>query len=317
MSTALAAQGPRAPHGRTREPESAPPHPGRLRVRLRGRAAPYLFVAPFVLLFAAFGVYPMLFTLRLSFTDWRGSGAAQWVGWDNYTYLLSSEAFWSSLGNSAVLWLLVIPVQLTSALVIAVLLDSAKVRLRSFYRVAFLVPFVTPLVAVAQIWVVVFDQDFGVVNSLLGAFGLPGVGWLTTSAWAKPTLALLFLWKTTGFIVIILLSGLQSIDRALYEAADLDGASPSRQLWNITVPLVRRTLLFALVLQTLAVFQMFAEPFVVTQGGPYGSTTTAGLFLYNHITRADLGTGAANSFLLVVLVMALSLVFVRLLRTED
>jgi multiple sugar transport system permease protein/lactose/L-arabinose transport system permease protein len=183
--------------------------------------------------------------------------------------------------------------------------------------VAFIVPFVTPLVAVAQIWVVVFDTNYGAVNGLLGLVGLPDVGWLTTSEWAKPTLALLFLWKTTGFIIIILLSGLQSIDSSVYEAASLDGSNRVRTLWSITVPLLRRTLMFAVVLQTLAVFQMFAEPFVVTQGGPYNSTTTAGYYLYNHITRADLGTGAANSFLLVIIVMALSLVFVRLLRAKD
>lgn len=292
------------------------PHRGG-KSRLRRAGAPYLFILPFLAMFAAFGVYPMIFTLRLSFTSWRGSGAAEWVGWGNYTYLLQGEAFWASMANSAVLWLLIVPIQLTIGLVVAVLLNSAKVRLRSFYRVAFLVPFVTPLVAVAQIWTVVFDQRFGAVNTALNALGLPDIGWLTTSTWAKPTLALLFLWKTTGFIVIILLSGLQSIDASVYEAASLDGASRVRQLWSITLPLVRRTLLFALVLQTLAVFQMFAEPFVVTQGGPYGSTTTAGLYLYNHITRADLGTGAANSFLLVIFVMALSLLFVRLLRSED
>jgi ABC-type sugar transport system permease subunit len=283
----------------------------------RRQAAPYLFIAPFVALFAAFGIYPMVFTLRLSFTSWHGSGAAEWIGWDNYTYLLTNSSFWASLGNSAVLWLLIIPLQLVLALVVAVLLDNAKLRLRGFYRVAFLVPFVTPLVAVAQIWVVVFDKNYGAVNSALNALGLPDVGWLTTSQWAKPTLALLFLWKTTGFIVIILLSGLQSIDATVYEAAAIDGASPVRQLWSITVPLVRRTMMFAVVLQTLAVVQMFAEPFVVTKGGPYSSTTTAGLYLYNHINRADLGTGAANSFLLVILVMALSLLFVRLLRAKD
>lgn len=285
--------------------------------RTRRKLAPYLFVLPFVVIFLAFSVYPLIFTARLSFTNWHGTGAAEWVGWGNYAYLLSSPAFWSSLGNSAVLWLLIVPVQLVLAVIVAVLLDSAKLRLRGMYRVAFIVPFVTPLVAVAQIWVVLFDQDHGAVNALLGAVGLPDVGWLTTSAWAKPTLALLFLWKTTGFIVIILLSGLQSIDRSMYEAADLDGASPARQLWSITVPLLRRTIMFAVVLQTLAVFQMFAEPFVVTQGGPYNSTTTAGYYLYNHITRADLGTGAANSFLLVILVMILSLAFVRLLRAKD
>lgn len=284
---------------------------------LRRRSAPYLFVLPFVAVFLVFSVYPLIFTARLSFTNWRGTGAAQWVGWDNYTYLLTSSAFWGSLGNSGVLWLLIVPIQLVVAIVVAVLLSSATLKLRGLYRVGFIVPFVTPLVAVAQIWVVLFDQEYGAVNALLGLAGLPDVGWLTTSAWAKPTLALLFLWKTTGFVVIIVLSGLQSIDADLYEAAELDGASKSRQLLSITVPLLRRTVMFAVVLQTLAVFQMFAEPFVLTQGGPYNSTTTAGYHLYNHITRADLGTGAANSFLLVFLVMGLSLLFVRLLRAKD
>ena len=302
--------GPRAVHD---------PSGGRalLRPWLPRKVAPYVFVLPFVAMFVAFSVYPMLFTLRLSFTDWRGSGAARWVGWDNYTYLLGNEMFWGSLGNSAMLWLMIVPIQVVVGLLVAVLLNSAKIRMRSFYRIAFLVPFVTPLVAVAQIWVVVFDQNYGAVNGLLNLFGLPDVGWLTTTQFAKPTLALLFLWKTTGFIVIILLSGLQSIDASVYEAASIDGASRARQLRSITVPLVRRTLMFSVVLQTLAVFQMFAEPFVVTDGGPYNSTTTAGLHLYEHITRGDLGTGAANSFLLVIVVMGLSLVFVRLLRTED
>ena len=162
-----------------------------------------------------------------------------------------------------------------------------------------------------------FDQNYGAVNGILHLVGLPDVGWLVTSEWAKPTLALLFLWKTSGFIIIIVLSGLQSIDGSIYEAAAIDGARRVRQLWSITVPLLRRTIMFAVVLQTLAVFQMFAQPFVATKGGPYGSTTTAGLYLYNHITRADLGTGAANSFLLVIIVMVVSLGFVRLLRAKD
>jgi len=274
-------------------------------------------VLPFVAIFLAFSVYPLIYTFRLSFTNWRGSGAAEWVGLGNYSYLLTSQQFWSSIGNSAVLWLLIVPIQLVIGVVIAVLLNSATLKFRGLYRIAYIVPFVTPLVAIAQIWIVLFDQGYGAVNAVLGLFGIPEVGWLTTTMWAKPTLALLFLWKTTGFIVIILLSGLQSIDGSIYEAAAIDGASRPRQLWSITVPLLRRTIMFCVVLQTLAVFQMFAEPYVMTQGGPYNSTTTAGYYLYNHITRADLGTGAANSFLLVILVLALSLGFVRLLRAKD
>ena len=301
---------------------AAPPVPPPVRTAGKGYSirralAPYVFVLPFVAIFLAFSIYPLLFTLRLSFTNWHGSGAAEWVGLGNYAYLLGSEAFWSSLANSGALWLLIVPIQLVVSVIVAVLLDNTKLRLRGFYRVAFIVPFVTPLVAVAQIWIVLFDQNYGAVNGLLHAVGLPGLGWLVTTQWAKPTLALLFLWKTSGFIIIILLSGLQSIDSNIYEAASIDGANRVRQVWSITVPLLRRTIMFAVVLQTLAVFQMFAEPFVVTKGGPYGSTTTAGLYLYDHITRADLGTGAANSFLLVIVVMALSLGFVRLLRAKD
>jgi ABC-type sugar transport system permease subunit len=293
------------------------PQRGPSRFPLRRRLAPYLFVAPFVALFASFSVYPMVYALGLSFTKWRGAGEPEWIGLDNYTYLLGNPAFWMSLGNSGVLWLLIIPIQLVIGIIAAVLLDNAKLGMRGFYRTAFIVPFVTPLVAVAQIWVVLFDTQYGAINGVLNVLGLPDVGWLTTSEWAKPTLALLFLWKTTGFIIIILLSGLQSIDSSVYEAASLDGAGRVRKLWSITIPLLRRTIMFAVVLQTLAVFQMFAEPYVVTQGGPYNSTVTAGFNLYNYITRGDLGTGAANSFLLVILVMALSLVFVRLLRAKD
>jgi len=294
---------------------TAPPRPGR--TRRRPFLAPYLFVAPFYVVFAAFGLYPLVFALQLSFTDWKGAGAARFIGLENYTYLLTSEEFWSSLGNSAVMWLLIVPVQIVGGLAAAVLLANARLRLRGMFRVAFIAPFVTPLVAMAQVWIVAFDKNYGLVNHLLGLVGLPDVDWLQSTAWAKPTLALLFLWKTTGFAIIILLAGLQAVPSDVYEAAALDGASRTRQFWSLTLPLVRRSIAFLVVVQTLAVFQMFAEPHVVTQGGPYGSTTTGGLYLYNHITTSDLGTGAANSFLLVLLVFALSLLSVRLLRSRD
>ncbi|GAA0974157.1 sugar ABC transporter permease [Acrocarpospora macrocephala] len=286
-------------------------------MRVRTWLTPYVFVSPFFLVFAAFGVYPLIFALQLSFTRWRGAGEATFVGLGNYSYLLSSPDFWASLGNSAVMWVLIVPIQVVAGLGAAVLLANAKLRLRGFFRVAFIAPFVTPLVAMAQVWIVVFDTDYGLVNYLLNLVGLPDVGWLTSTTWSKPTLALLVLWKTTGFAIIILLAGLQAVPGQVYEAASLDGASRWRQFWSLTVPLVRRSIAFLVVVQTLAVFQMFAEPFVVTQGGPYGSTETAGLYLFDHISASDLGTGAANSFLLVLLVFGLSLGAVRLLRPKD
>lgn len=292
------------------------------RPRRRRRVArrwfwPYVFVAPFLLVFTAFGAYPMLFALQLSFTNWRGSGVAEWVGLSNYTFLLTNAEFWNSLFNSAVLWLLIVPAQLAIALLAAIGLNNAMIRMRGFYRTVYVVPFVTPLVAMAQVWIILFDQDFGAVNALLGLVGLPDVAWLTSTFWSKPTLALLFIWKTTGFAIIILLSGLQSIPNEVYEAAELDGVTPRRRIWSITLPLIRRTVVFLMVIQTIAVFQMFAEPFVMTRGGPQDSSTTAGLYLYSFIGVSDFGTGAAGTFLLVVIVMAMSLLFLRLLRPKD
>ncbi len=259
----------------------------------------------------------MLFALQLSFTNWRGSGVAEWVGLSNYTFLLTNPDFWNALVNSAVLWLLIVPAQLAIALFAAIGLNNAVIRMRGFYRTVYVVPFVTPLVAMAQVWIILFDRDFGAVNAILGMVGLPDIAWLTSTFWSKPTLALLFIWKTTGFAIVILLSGLQAIPSEVYEAAELDGATPRRRVWSITLPLILRTVVFLMVMQTIAVFQMFAEPFVMTRGGPHGSSTTAGLYLYNFIGVSDFGTGAAGTFLLVVIVMAMSMLFLRLLRPRD
>jgi ABC-type sugar transport system permease subunit len=278
---------------------------------------PYLMILPFFVVFLAFGAYPLFYALRLSFTNWQGAGEARWIGFSNYTYLLTNHDFWAALGNSAVMWLLVVPVQTFGAIAIAGVISRSTLRGKGLFRTGIILPFVTPLIAMAQVWLLLFDTDFGVVNAVLGHLGLPSVGWLTTTAWAKPTIALLVLWKTTGFAIIIMLASIQSIPDELYEAAALDGAGSWRQFWGITVPLLRRTIAFYIVLATLGISQMFAEPYVMTKGGPYNSTVTSGLYLYNHIANSDLGTGAANSFLLVLLVFVISLVSVRLLRSKE
>jgi ABC-type sugar transport system permease subunit len=259
----------------------------------------------------------LLFALRLSFTNWQGSGQLKWIGLGNYTYLLTNSDFWASLANTSVLWLLIVPVQTIGAVVIAGMLAQAGLRGRGFFRTTLIVPFVTPLIAMAQVWLLLFDKDFGAINAGLHAVGLPEIGWLTTTAWAKPTIALLVLWKTTGFAIVIMLAALQNIPDELYEAADIDGAGTWHKFWAITMPLMYRAIAFYVVIATLGISQMFAEPYVMTKGGPYNSTITSGLYLYNHITTSDLGLGAANSFVLVVLVFVISLVSVRLLRSKE
>jgi ABC-type sugar transport system permease subunit len=290
-------------------------HPAPARRRRRVSAAPYLFIAPFLVIFAGFSVYPIGFALQLSFTNWHGAGVLKFSGLANYRYLLTSPDFWGSMGNSGMLWLMVVPVQVLLALVIATALSRA--RLRGLFSASLIAPFVTPLVAMAQVWIILFDRDFGAVNHGLTAVGLPAVGWLTTAGWARVTVALLVLWRTTGYAVILLMAGLTAIPGQVYEAARLDGAGAWTQFWRITVPLVTRTLSFVVVIGTLTVFQLFAEPFVLTGGGPFNATRTAGLYLYKHITNSDLGLGAANSLLLVVMVFALSLASIRLLRSRE
>jgi len=266
----------------------------RLRKWLGGSYSPYIFVAPFFILFAAFSLYPLLYALRLSFTYWHGDGAPRFIGLSNYTFLLTDSLFWQSLANSAILWLLIVPIQTIFAVLAAVALSGQALRFRWFFRTAFLTPFVVPLVAVAQIWLIFFDQSSGPVDSVLQAVHLPAVGWLTDETWAKPTIALLVLWKSSGFAILIMLAALQSISQEVYEAAAIDGATARVQFWRITLPLLRRTISFYVIVSTLGVIQMFAEPYVLTQGGPYNSTTTAGYRLLSYINNADFGTGAAN-----------------------
>lgn len=278
---------------------------------------PYLFIAPFFVIFAAFGVYPLVFALQLSFTSWHGAGVPKPVGFGNYTYLLTSPEWWHALLVSAILWVLIVPAQVVLSLVLAVLLSNVRLRGRAIFRTAFIVPLVTPLVAMAQVWIMLFDSRYGTVNQLLGTVGLPQPAWLDSDGWSRPTLGMLVIWKSLGFAVIIMLAGLQSINQDLYEAAQIDGAGWGRQFWHITFPLMRRPIAFYTVLATLAVFQMFAEPYIITKGGPDDATTNAGMYLYGFINNLDLGTGSAASFLLVLVVLFLSLVSMRLLRSRE
>ncbi|MCW2802360.1 MAG: lactose/L-arabinose transport system permease protein [Propionibacteriaceae bacterium] len=277
----------------------------------------YALIAPFFILFAAFGAYPLIFAIQLSFTDWRGSGSVNWIGLSNYTYLLTNLEFWGSLANSGVMWLLIVPIQTIAAVAVAALLSRSNLRFTKVLRTVVILPYVTPMAAMAQAFILLFDTNFGVTNYLLGFLGMEPIGWLTTTFWSKPTIALFVLWKTSGFALIIMLAAVQQIPGEVYEAAAIDGANRVRTFFLITVPLVRRSVAFFVVVSTLGISQMFLEPYVLTKGGPYTSSKTSGLYLYDHIGASDLGTGAANSFLLVILVLILSLAATKLLRSED
>jgi ABC-type sugar transport system permease subunit len=291
--------------------------PRRKRRRSRGPRTGWrglLLISPFLLVFAAFAAYPMYYAFQLSFLDWHGGATSKYVGLGNYTYLLTNPDFWAAIGTTALIWLLIVPLQTVGAIVVAGLLSRARLRFKRLLRTAVILPYITPLAAMAQAFVLIFDRDYGVVNFALGAVGLPHVGWLVTTQWAKVTIALLVLWKTSGFALIIMLAAIQSIPAEVYEASAIDGAGPVRIFRSITVPLMKPAISFFTVISTLNIAQMFMEPYLLTDGGPYNSSTTAGLYLFRYIDASDLGTGSANTFLLVLMLLGLSLAAVRVFR---
>jgi len=288
----------------------------RLRKWVGGSFAPYLFISPFFVFFFAFGLYPLLYAFVLSFTSWHGAGTPEFIGLDNYIFVLTNSFFWSSIWTSIALWLWIVPVQTVAAILVAALLSRPR-PLQSLFRTVFLIPYLVPLVAIAQVWLILFDENSGAVNQVLHLFAIPNIGWLTTEFWAKATIALLVFWKGFGFAVLIMLAAIQAISAEIYEAAVIDGATGRNQFRYITVPLMRRTIAFFLVVSTLGVLQMFAEPFVLTGGGPYNATTTAGFALLSYTRNLDLGTGAANSFLLMIIVTVIALLMLRFLRAGD
>jgi ABC-type sugar transport system permease subunit len=290
----------------------------RLRRWLGGSFSPYFFIAPFLLFFCAFSAYPLLYALYLSFTSWHGYDSPRYIGLSNYLFLLTNNTFWQSILNTVVLWLLIVPVQILIAAVLAVLLSLPQLRLRGFFRTALLSSYVVPAVAIIQVWLIFFDKDFGTINAFLSLLHIPAIGWLTTAVWAKVTTALLVLWRNGGFAVLVMLAALQDIPVEYYEAAAIDGAGPVRQFIHLTLPLLRRTVGFLMIISTLYVVQMFVEPKLLTNGGgPFNSTMTAGYFLYGYITNADFGTGAANTFLLIILLVVLSLLMLRFMRAGE
>jgi cellobiose transport system permease protein len=278
----------------------------------------YLAISPFFLVFVGFNLIPVLFTLYLAFQRWDGLGEIQFVGLDQFEFLVQDPTFWLALRNTIVIWLLSTFPMLFLALIIAVLLN-AGVRFTSFYRIAYFLPNVTSLVAVTLFFFAIFSSSNGLVNAVLHLMHLPQVQWLQDPFAIKVVIALLMSWQWTGYNAIIYLAGLQTIPTQLYEAAQLDGAGPVRIFRHITVPLMRPIILFTLIVSTVTGLQSFTEPQVLfgstasvnpNSGGPGQAGLTMMLYFYHQaFDNNDYGYGAAivwALFLLIVLFAAIN-----------
>jgi multiple sugar transport system permease protein len=278
----------------------------------RGRAGLW-FVAPALALIAAFFVVPVVASLVLSFTDFDVYAVARpdrlrVVGLENYRRLVDDPRFWLAFRNTAYFVLVGGPLSIAVSLGTALLLDARLTRWRGFFRTVLFLPVVTTLVAVAVVWRYLYHPRLGLLNYLLGRVGIHPIDWLGDPAWAMPAIILLAVWKNFGFNMIVFVAGLQSIPARLYEAARLDGAGVWQEFRTVTLPLLRPTLVFVTVITGIGYFQLFAEPYVMTQGGPAGATLSVVLLMYEEGFRWwNMGYGAAVAFVLFAVILALTL----------
>ncbi len=273
---------------------------------------PWAFLTPALLLYALFTVYPVARALILSFQR-NIDGEIRWAGVAQYQRLLGDDVFKQALFNTGIFLVVQVPIMLLAALLIAIALNSKRFPLRALFRSAFFLPSIMSLVAVGVLFRVLLNEDLGLVNYLISSLGLSAVPWITHPWWAKITVMLLLTWRYTGFMMVIYLSGLQTIPDELYEAAEIDGSSGWQSFWYITLPLLRPTILFTTVLSTIGVLQIFDEALIVTRGGPSNETLTIGLYLYQTVfSSADFHYAAALSWVLVILIGVLSVLQLRL-----
>ena len=280
----------------------------------------WLFVAPALLVIGVFFFLPVAAALAMSLTDFDIYALAdpanlRFVGLSNYQQLLASPPFWRALGNTLYFVAVGVPLSIAVSLAAALLLNSPLARFKSLFRVALFAPVVTTLVAVAVIWRYLFNANYGLLNYALGTLGIPHIDWLGDPRWAMPAIILFAVWKNFGYNMIILLAGLQTIPPELYEAARLDGASAWERFRFVTLPMLSPVLLMVAILTVAGYFQLFAEPYVMTQGGPLQSTVSVLYFMYEEGFKWwNLGSASAVAFLLFLLIFAVTALQLRYVR---
>lgn len=240
----------------------------------------FLLSIPYIVHLTIFFVYPVAFSLIIVFHRWDVVTPMEFVGIKNFIRIFSDEVFLQSILNTGIFLVLHIPLQIIIALFFAVQLNE-KIRLRGLFRTLYFLPVVVSGVVVTILFQQLFSYDTGILNLFLNKIGIPRIPWLVSEYWAMPSIALMATWKNVGLYVILFLSGLQSIPKELYEAADLDGANSIQKFFKITLPMLNPTVVTVVVLSIIGGFSLFIEPYVLTGGGPMNSTLSAMLYIYN------------------------------------
>jgi multiple sugar transport system permease protein len=289
--------------------------------RRRQALVAWMFALPFAVIFLIFMVGPLVASLALSLTDMsardlRNPFAVQFVGLDNFIQLFSDDTFLTAISNTAYFAVVGVPLTVVVALAIALMLNNGIQRFRSMFRVGFYTPVVTSIVAIAVVWKYILEPG-GLLNQTLATIGIQGPDWLHDTSFAMPSLIMMAVWRNMGTLMIVFLAGLQSIPPELHEAARVDGANAYQRFRDITLPLLRPTLLLGCVLISIYYFQFFEEAFVMTGGGPLNHTLSITYFTYNQFGYGNYGYASAASYVLAIVIALVTLLQFRLLRSKD
>ena len=281
------------------------------------KTIPYVMIAPIVVIFALFMIYPILRSLYLSFFE-LVSGSYEFVGFQNYARLFKDETFWKRLFNTCIFLIVQVPIMIGGALLIAVAIEQKFIKGRAFFRTTIFLPSVTALVAYALVFKVLLNGDHGLINFVIEMLGGKGVNWFYEEWPARFAIIISITWRWLGYNMIILMAGIQSISNDLMEAADIDGATFWDKLFYITIPMVKPIILFCTITSTIGTLQLFDEPYILTAGGPNYATITMGQYLYDNGFRyLKFGYASAIGYVMTVIIALLSVFQFKATKEED
>lgn len=276
---------------------------------------PYLFILPFFVLFLVFQLIPIIWTVYISFTQWRGIGDPQFIGWDNYKKILIDNMFWEALKNTVVYWLSGLVLILIFALLIATILNSDLLKGRVLFKTVTFLPNVCAAIAMGLIFRLFFDENAGLINEALQAFGLSRVPWLTSTQFSKIPVIILNVWRNTPWFTMIILSGLLNIPRDYYEAATMDGAGKWKQFCYITLPSLGNILFFCSVTLTVDSWKLFNESYILP--GPGTSNTSLFQYMYESgFNTFNMGYASSIGVVLIVILAIISVIQLAVRRRQ-
>jgi len=286
-------------------------------------SAAYMFLAPAMISIFIFFFIPVIAAFIISFTDFdvyalSSYGYLRFVGFRNYIQLMNEPLFWTALKNTFYFVIFAGPLSVCVSLAAAIMLNSKLIKYKGIFRLVYFMPVVTTLVAVAIVWRFIYHPRFGLLNYALGFVGIHPIDWLGDPNWAMPAIVLMSVWKNFGYNMIIFIAGLQNIPEYLYEAAILEGANSWQQFKNITVPMLAPTTLFISIITMIGYFQLFAEPYIMTQGGPLNKTLSIVQYMYQEGFRWwNMGYSASIAFVLFFIIFIGTLIQLKVQKSSE